>query len=520
MSRLRVGIDIGTRAVKAAWRDPSTPAEPGSWRMVSQARQPDDPPERLAAIVHELLAPLRRHQQRVEVVLGAAQGHIRRLRLEADASRDVALSIRERLPKLFPLNPERCAVRHRVLDAGGDSDAGCEVQAAACDVLELYAHLRMVWSGGWLVRHAWPSAYAVAALAVAQGFGQDEPVVLLELGARRLVVALLSRGEIVLAREVALGSDVLTEALMGQVTVGEQRVQLSWEEAEGLKCRIGILPGQHSAQSSVEGRMPVATYLAMLQPILEQWAGEIKRTIAYSAQSHPEVAPKRLLVCGGASKLAGLEWWLAQQLQLAVQRLSLAPLIGEDRPEFAVACGLVVARPEACVDLLPSRAERARRVVQAASAVSYGLLGLAVALWMGVAIFGWQRQAVERQAAAATARQRELAPVRDLSQTLEAHERLVREVTGAQAAPGEWLRRLADGFPSALRLTSLADDAAGQVQLTGQAQGREQAPEASVSEFAMWLERSGLCGEVRLGSSQRSPSLTDIVEFGLVCRRR
>ena len=511
MARIRVGIDIGARAVKAAWCDGPSNA-PNSWRTAARAHTPEEPPAHVAEAIHELLAPLRRHRTRVDVILAVAQGHIRELHLSAEELRDVALSIRKRQPKLFPFDPQRCVVRHRPLGGG--------LQVAACDTVELAASLQMVCAGGWLAWRAWPSAYAVAALALAQGFGQDEPVVLLELGARRSIVAILSRGQIVLAREVALGSDVLTDALMGQVTVGEQRVQLSWEEAEGLKCRIGILRGQPSAQSSVEGRMPVATYLALLQPILEQWVGEIQRTIAYSAQSHPDVVPKRLLVCGGASKLAGLEWWLAQQLQLTVQRLSLAPLVGEDRPEFTVACGLVVATPEACVDLLPARAEQTRRIVQCASVVSYGLLGLAVALWMGVAMLGWQRRGVERQMAALATRQRELAPIQQLSQMVEAHERLVREATAAQAAPVAWLRRLADGLPSALRLTSLSDDAAGSVHLAGQAQGRQQTPEAAVSEFAMWVERSGVCGQVRLESNQRSASVLDLVEFGLTCRRR
>ena len=511
MARIRVGLDLGAQAVKVAWCEGPSGA-PGAWRLASRARALDESPERLAAIVHELLAPLRRHQQRVDVVL-AVQGHIRNLRLDAEESRDIARSIRERLPKLFPFEAQRCLVRHRLLGDGG-------VQVAACDAVELAARLRLVCAGGWLARRAWPSAYAASAVALAQGIGRDEPVLLLELGARRSIVAILSRGEIVLAREVALGSDVLTEALMSQVTVGDARVQLSWEDAEGLKCRIGILPGQSASQSSVEGRMPVATYLALLQPILEQWAGEMQRTIAYSAQSHPDVMPKQVLVCGGASRLAGLEWWLAQQLQLTVQRLSLAPLVGEDRPEFAVACGLALAAPEACVDLLPSRAERTRRIVQLASAVSYGLLGLAVAVWLGVAMLGWQRRDVERQVAVVIARQRALAPVERLLGIVAAHERLVRDATGAQAAPVAWLRRLADGFPPALRLTLLSDDPTGRVHLTGQAQDRGQTPEAAVSEFAMWLDRSGLCGDVHLESSQRSASQADLVEFGLTCQRR
>ncbi len=52
--------------------------------------------------------------------------------------------------------------------------------------------------------------------------------------------------------------------------------------------------------------------------------------------------------------------------------------------------------------------------------------------------------------------------------------------------------------------------------------GREQTPEAAVSEFAMWLQRSGLCGDVKLGASQRSASTVDadIVEFEVTCHRQ
>ena len=190
---------------------------------------------------------------------------------------------------------------------------------------------------------------------------------------------------------------------------------------------------------------------------------------------------------------------------------------------------------------MPARAERTRRLVQAVWTVSCGLLGVIVALWLGVARVSWQRRGLERQLVVVAARQRAFLPIRDLESQIDVRERLVREATAAQAAPVEWLQRLADGFPSALRLTSLSDDAAGQVHLAGQAQGgralssarhflagddgtgsvgRAQTPEAAVSEFAMWVERSGLCGEVRLESNQRSASVPDLVEFGLTCRRR
>ena len=182
-----------------------------------------------------------------------------------------------------------------------------------------------------------------------------------------------------------------------------------------------------------------------------------------------------------------------------------------------------MAAPEACINLLPTRAEHTRQLVRVASIMAYGLLGVSAALWIGISSINWQRQDVERRLRDVTARQQQLAPLRILSQAVEAHEMLVREVTAMQAAPVEWLRRLAEGFPEAVRLTSLSDDAAGLVHLTGQAQGRvlgsEQTPEAAVSEFAMWLQQSGLCGDVRLGSSQRSASMTDIVEFEITCHR-
>jgi len=324
-----------------------------------------------------------------------------------------------------------------------------------------------------------------------------------------------------------MGSDDLTEALTNRVMVGQDSLQLSWEDAERLKCSVGIPNGLgESAQrvadapGAVEGgRLPLATYSALIQPVLEQWLGEIQRTLAFSVQETPEAAPKTMLLCGGGSQLQGLDRWMTQHLSLPIRRLSVQSLLGEDRPAFAVACGLLLADREARLNLLPEQHVRVRRVIRTERAAIKALLLMVLGVWVGIGGLAVQRTRLMRRLVPLEQRWQVFEPVTTLRQSVVTHATLLNTLTGTQGALTTWLGMLAEGFPNPVRLTELTVGQGGEVHMVGHAQPRDQTPEAYVSELAMWLEHNQLCRSVHLGSSQRSTRNAELVDFDLTCQR-
>ena len=520
MRPVRIGIDLGSRAIKVAW----TTSHGGEfrWHHRTQSRDPSDTPAQLARLLHELLRPLRRSRYRAPVALAISQSHLRQLTLQVEHLKHLSQAVQEQLPRLFPFDVARlrwCSrLTQRQMVAGTLS---CTVQVAACDAEALAQDVGCLQRAGWLPSHAYPAAYAMVALAKAQGaLAPQGTTLLMDIGAKHLLLVLVSDGQLLMAREVALGSDYVTEALTSQLTVGQQTLQLSWEEAEQLKCAVGIPEATApSPEQLVGGRVPLATYQAMVQPVLEQWQGELQRTIAFCGQTHPEAIPQRLLVSGGGAQLIGFDRWLTKQLDIPVQRLSVRPFLGDEAPGLAITCGLLLAEERAGVDLLPEPVAAARRVVKLERALI--AVTLLAVVGVGLVTTGTvrQRQALERQLAPMQQRWRALEPVRQLANHVASREVLIDTLVRTGTVPADWLASLREEFPSPVRLTHLSVDGNGSVRMVGQAEGREQTPEAYVSEFAMWLERAGVCRGVRLGSSQRHGGETDLVDFNLTCQR-
>ncbi len=88
-----------------------------------------------------------------------------------------------------------------------------------------------------------------------------------------------------------------------------------------------------------------------------------------------------------------------------------------------------------------------------------------------------------------------------------------------QGIPVSWFRHLTEGFPNPVHLTQLTiNSAKHDVSMRGEAQEREQSPEAHVSELALWLEQVSLCRGVQLGSTHRASANGNLVEFSLSCQ--
>jgi hypothetical protein len=110
-------------------------------------------------------------------------------------------------------------------------------------------------------------------------------------------------------------------------------------------------------------------------------------------------------------------------------------------------------------------------------------------------------------------------PVATLQENVGVSTGLVQRLSVERGLPLEWFRQLASGFPSPVRLAHLSVAATHGVNMTGEAQEREQTPEAYVSELALWLESARICQGVEVGSSRLVAAAESLVEFTLSCRR-
>ena len=111
----------------------------------------------------------------------------------------------------------------------------------------------------------------------------------------------------------------------------------------------------------------------------------------------------------------------------------------------------------------------------------------------------------------------EAQPLEALQAALQAHTQLVQRLVAQDGVPLDWFNRLARDFPGPVRLVDLTVQGTGDVRMDGEAQERGQTPEAYVSELALWLDRSRVCGHVQLGATGRTGADDTLAKFSLSC---
>ena len=515
---MRIGLELGARTLKVAWRFKRPSGETG-WGYREYPRSHDPHLEAISRDLAQLLRPLRRHRLRAHVVLAAPISSLRWLTVRVSDLSRIPDAVREQLPSLLPFDVEHAQVQFVLRRQQHiDQELECTVSVAACERTALQQELEALWRIGWTPSEVIPAALALVATAKALDAIHDEPVAFVDIGERRTTIALIDHGDVVYARDVTLGDDHLTDVLMGQVTIGGTTLSLTREQAHALKQHAGI-PDAQSLATVGQPPIPTTTYLAMIQPILEQLASEVRRTMAFGTHAAMTAAPARVWLSGEGARLPHCEAWFSKQLGVPVTVLRCDQLVGSDAALAAVTCGLTLGERRSTLDLQP-RAWHQRRVwIRIAAGIWKGLATVTLLLWLGVGIWSFQHRRVTQQLTRLETRWRELQPVLALQESLETHTRLLHHLVAERGISLDWFRQLTREFPPAVRLTRLVVGTESTVQMSGQAQEREQTPEAAVSAFTQWLEHAKMCHDVQLGSTARGGPMGNLVEFTLTCQR-
>ena len=168
---------------------------------------------------------------------------------------------------------------------------------------------------------------------------QIENVALVDIGASKMNINIISEGISVLARDIVVGSEQLTAQLANTFNI-------DYPEAEKIKLGLATV---EKDQEKIE---------EIFTQICTQWVLEIKKAIDLYLSNNPDKPLKSLVLSGGGSKVNGLRDYLSRETGLEV--IAFNPfanmLFDENKidrnylnsiaPEMAIAAGLAI-RPAA-----------------------------------------------------------------------------------------------------------------------------------------------------------------------------
>lgn len=166
-------------------------------------------------------------------------------------------------------------------------------------------------------------------------YEKNENVALVDIGASKMSINILSKGISVVARDIIVGSRQLTEQI-------QNIFDIDFEEAEALKLGSVI---DDEKRAEIED---------IFSTTCTQWILEIKKAIDLYHSNHPEFPLKKLILSGGGAKVTGLLEFLAQETGLPVELFNPFLNMGFNRkkidpayldnigPEMAIATGIAL----------------------------------------------------------------------------------------------------------------------------------------------------------------------------------
>lgn len=165
--------------------------------------------------------------------------------------------------------------------------------------------------------------------------GGNENIALVDIGASKMNINIISDGVSVLARDIVVGSEQLTEQLANALDI-------DYSAAERIK--IGV----EGSSDKIE------EITRIFNQTCTQWVLEIKKAIDLYFANHPDKPLQSLVLSGGGSKVNGLTEYIHEETGLKVYSFnpfetmiydknkfdpSYIKLIG---PEMAIAAGIAI----------------------------------------------------------------------------------------------------------------------------------------------------------------------------------
>lgn len=209
--------------------------------------------------------------------------------------------------------------------------------------------------------------------------GKKRCVVVLDIGTEASNLIITDGGKIIWQRPLPLGGNNFTRALT-------KELKLTFAKAEHLK--------RHAAKSP-----ELPQILKALKPVLQDFVGEVQRSLGYFTNTHRDAHVGYLIGLGSAFRLPGLQKYLAEKLQLDVRKptgftrlegdtVLKDPLFVENVLTFPVAYGLALqglGEARLTTNLLPAEIRTDRMIrakkpyaAAAAAALLLGTAGLAL----------------------------------------------------------------------------------------------------------------------------------------------
>ncbi|BCO10346.1 pilus assembly protein PilM [Desulfolithobacter dissulfuricans] len=338
--KLITGVDIGSHAVKVCQLERAG----DSYRLVALGCGALPPgavedgtlqdPEEVGRVVRALFNNLKIKSNKVGISISGYSVIVKKIQLEVMDEEELAEYIMSEAEQYIPFDIEDVYLDFQDLRTASEENERTDVMlvAAKKEVIDDYLTMlqeqklqpMLVDVDGFALENIWHIASA-----------SEENVALVDIGAAKMNINIIADGASVLARDIAVGSEQLTDQIA-------HALGIDYDEAE--KIKLGLVPAGDREREISDIFTQTCT----------QWVLEIKKAIDLYLSNNPDKPLSRLVLSGGGSKVSGLKKFIGRETGLeTVQFNPFANMkvnkkkidqeyLDKVAPEMAIAAGLAI----------------------------------------------------------------------------------------------------------------------------------------------------------------------------------
>ena len=336
--KLSVGLDIGSHAIKLC--EFTEEGRGYRLRSLGSALLPPDSledgalqdPEAVGKAISALISNLKIKNKKVAISISGYSVIVKKINLSVMTEDELEKHIHSEAEQYIPFDIDDVYLDFQDLKTNTEDEDRTDVMlvAAKKDVVDGY--LTMLGSIGLQPVVVDVDAFALEN-AFEASFGTSDNVALVDIGASKMNINIISKGTSILARDVVLGSRQLTEQI-------QNHFDLTFEDAEALK--IGRLPAEDK-KDELQG---------LYETTCTQWTTEVRRAIDFYYSNYPDETISKIVLSGGGAKIKGLTDFFKKELEITVEIFNPFKKIAFDQnaisteylntiaPEMTLAAGL------------------------------------------------------------------------------------------------------------------------------------------------------------------------------------
>jgi type IV pilus assembly protein PilM len=262
---------------------------------------------------------------------------IKKIELPMMTEEELHNRMRVELGQYIPYNVDEVDVDYQIMDVARDRPSNMDVLLVASKKESISDHVNLIRLSGFE-----PTVVDVDFFALSNAFEathglSDDSVALVDIGANKAIMNIVSRGVPLFTRGISIGGNQISDRI-------RDRFKVSEEDAERVK--MNDIPA--SISSKEVGDIFVS--------VVRNWVSEFKRAVDFYYSNFPDKQIKQVYLSGGSCRIPGLDKVFQETINAKVDIFNpLARLEYDSRafdsayidyvgPQMAISLGLALRK--------------------------------------------------------------------------------------------------------------------------------------------------------------------------------